>query len=102
MRAQMNINPESARQAEERFRAALENLDGALKDRRFLVGDRFSRADLTACALLRPLCAPGRTDQDLSAAMPDGVLALRNAQKSRLFFSWVRDVYATRRQARAV
>jgi glutathione S-transferase len=44
----MNINGESAKQAEERLRAALERLDSALDGRRFLVEDRFSRADLTA------------------------------------------------------
>jgi glutathione S-transferase len=50
----MNINPDSAKVAEERLLAALERLDNALQDRRFLVGNQFSRADLAACALLSP------------------------------------------------
>ena len=54
----MNINSDTARQAEERLRAALEKLDETLVGRRFLVDDRFSRADLTACALLRRSCMP--------------------------------------------
>jgi glutathione S-transferase len=43
MTALMNIRAESARQSEERLVAALDRLDAALKDRKFLVGDRFSR-----------------------------------------------------------
>ena len=52
-------NPKSA------LRAALEKLDEALVGRRFLVEDRFSRADLTACALLRRSCMPDETSVDI-------------------------------------
>jgi glutathione S-transferase len=98
---QMNIHAESAKQSEQRFVAAVAKLDSALKDRRFLVGDRFSRADLTACALLSPYCAPGKSDRELSAAFPAQVLALRDQHKTSRFFGWVRDMYAEHRHAGA-
>jgi glutathione S-transferase len=40
----MNINADSARQAEAQFLAALERVDEVLKGNDFLVEDRFSRA----------------------------------------------------------
>ena len=89
----MNIHAESARQSEERLLAALERLDGALKERRFLIGDRFSRADLTACALLSPFCAPGKSDAQVWVALPEYIRALRDRHKTRPFFGWVLDLY---------
>jgi glutathione S-transferase len=49
----MNINAQTAQQSEETLLAALEKLDAALSQRRFLVAGRFSRADLTACDWMR-------------------------------------------------
>jgi glutathione S-transferase len=86
----MKINADTARQAEERFRAALEKLDEALVGRRFLVDDRFSRADLTACALLRRSCIP----DDTAKKIPPAVLRLRDELKKRRLCQWVRNVYA--------
>ena len=99
MMQRMNIDAESAKQSEGRFVAALEKLDGALKERRFLVGNCFSRADLTACALLSPYCAPGKSDAEIYAALPVQVCALRDEHKTRRFFGWVLDIYRNYRQA---
>jgi glutathione S-transferase len=86
----MNINTDTARQAEERLRAALEKLDEALVGRRFLVDDRFSRADLTACALLRRSCMPDETSKEI----PPAVRKLRDELKNRRLCRWVQGVYA--------
>lgn len=96
MMQSMNINTESAKQAGERFLAAVDKLDHALTDRRFLVGDRFSRADLTACALLSPMVLP--TDKQASESFPEAVLGLRNQHRGRRYFGWVQNVYANYRQ----
>jgi len=95
MIALMNIHAGSAREAEDRLLCALDKLDDALKGRRFLVGDRFSRADLTACALLRRHCAVGQSDAEVGAAVPAAVLAMRDAHKARPFVAWVREIYRT-------
>lgn len=97
MRKYMHIDAESAVRSEQRFSRALVKLGDALKGRQFLVGDSFSRADLTACALLSPYCAPGKSDQELSFAFPPPVLAQRDAHKSSPVFAWVRDTYGTHR-----
>lgn len=94
----MNIYAESASQSEQRMLTAFDRLDGAVKDGRFLVGNSFSKADLTACALLSPLCAPGRSDQELSTAHPEEVCRLREKHRSRPFFEWVLETYRTHRQ----
>jgi len=93
----MNINTDTARQAEERLRAALEKLDEALVGRRFLVEDRFSRADLTACALLRRSCMPDETSKEI----PPAVRELRDELKNRRLCRWVQSVYACYRQPRS-
>jgi len=58
MRRAMRIYPEPAKKSEQRLEAALEKLEGTLKQRDFLVGNAFSRADLSAAALLSPLFTP--------------------------------------------
>jgi glutathione S-transferase len=98
MTALMNIHADSARQAQERLVAALDRLDDAVKDRPFLVGDRFSRADLTACALLRRHCAAGESSPENALAVPAPVYALRDAHKARPFARWVRGTYRSHRQ----
>jgi len=98
MTALMNIHAASARESEERLVAALDKLDGALKDRRFLVGDRFSRADLTVCSLLRRHCAVGGAS--MAPAVPAAIFALRDAHKARPFVTWVREIYRSHRQPR--
>ncbi len=92
----MSINAETAKDAERHLTAALDRLDAALKDRRFLVGDRFSRADLGACALLSPMVLP--TDKEAAELFPEAALALRNQHKGRRYFGWVRNIYDNYRQ----
>ncbi len=92
----MNMTAGNARQAEQRLRFALEGLDAALEGRRFLVGDSFSRADLTVCALLSPLCLPD--DDEARARFPAAVLRVRDELKDRCFYKWVRGVYEEQRQ----
>jgi len=86
----MNINAVTASQAETRLLAALDRLDAALNGRRFLIEDRFSRADLAACALLSPLCLPDDTE---ASRCPAAVFKLRSELKGRPFYSWVQSVY---------
>jgi len=95
MRERMGIDAATATRAEDRFRRALDDLDAALERKPFLVGESFSRADLTACALLEPLCAPGRARDELG--FPEAVLAVRDELSSRPFFAWVVETYATQR-----
>jgi len=89
----MDIHAGPARDSERRFTTACDRLDKALMRGPFLVGDRFSRADLTACALLSPLCRPGESESEVAMLYPAEVCALRKQLQQRRFYRWVLEVY---------
>lgn len=97
MTKMMNISAETASEAEQRFLLAFDRLDQALEGRPFLVGNRFSRADLSACALLWPLCRPGESESEAEALLPAPVCALRKQLQGRRFFRWVLEQYQEHR-----
>ncbi len=94
MRKLMHIDAAEAERSESRLRAALERLNGALRGPRYLVGGIFSRADLTACALLAPLCLPPAAVAD---ALPEPVARFRAEQEAAPFFAWVAEIYRRHR-----
>jgi len=93
----MNINAENASEAERRFQLAFDRLDNALERAPFLAGNRFSRADLTACALLWPMCRPGESESEVEALLCPTVSALRKQLQQRRFFQWVLERYQAHR-----
>jgi len=94
----MNINAESASSAERRFAAAFDRLDQALERGPFLAGNRFSRADLSACSLLWPLCRPGESESEVEALYAPAVCTLRKQLQHRRFYRWVLDCYREHRK----
>jgi glutathione S-transferase len=93
----MYINAENATQAERRYLLAFDRLDDALARAPFLAGNRFSRADLTACALLWPLCRPGESDSEVEALLCPTVCAQRKQLQQRRFYQWVLERYQEHR-----
>jgi glutathione S-transferase len=93
MTRMMHIDAESAADAERRFLLAFDRLDRALEQGPFLIGNRFSRADLTACALLWPLCRPGESESEVAAFLPPTVYARRKQLQQRRFYGWVIERY---------
>ena len=89
----MNINAENASSAERRFALAFDRLDQALERGPFLAGNSFSRADLSACALLWPLCRPDESESEVEALLPPTVCALRKQLQHRRFYGWVLERY---------
>ena len=89
----MNINAENASSAERRFALAFDRLDQALERGPYLVGNSFSRADMTACSLLWPLCRPGESEADVEALLSPTVCALRKQLQHRRFYGWVLERY---------
>lgn len=73
------IKPESAARDRARIDAGLERIDELLDGKRYLVGDAFSRADLTLAALTAPLVGPAEhsTRWPPPEAYPPEVAALR-------------------------
>ncbi len=97
MRRAMDIDAQSARRAQQRVEQALERLDGELRGRRFLVGDTFSRADLTAAALLAPLCQPPEMEYPWPDPLPGPLQGLRRRYRDETFFRWVLGLYRDHR-----
>lgn len=94
----MNIRPDAAQRSLERLEAAIARLDATLQQGPFLVGGRFSRADLTACALLAPLVGVGRSEEELEVVSPPAVQALRERHAGGRVCEWVRATYRDHRR----
>ncbi len=58
MRELMKINDATAQEAEQKISTALDNMVETLGDREFLVGETFTRADLSVASMLAPLFMP--------------------------------------------
>jgi glutathione S-transferase len=90
VRARLKITPESAQRSIELVRRIFRQVGERLGDgRRFLVGDRFSAADLTFAALAAPVLFPAGYRaayphlDEVPAAMRDEVLRLRDTEAGR-------------------
>ncbi len=91
----MDINENTAKDSERRLSDAVTRLDSELKDRKFLVGDSFTRADLTACALLEHLCKP---IDKFAEVFPGPFRALQQQYRDQPFFRWVNITYREQRR----
>ena len=97
MRAGYQINQRTAQIAMHVVAKAIEKLEAHLRDRPFLVGDSFSRADLAVCALLSPLVLPERGYLKQSALRAQPLLDYRMAHIHSPVFRWVNAIYNTYR-----
>ena len=67
----------------------------------YLVGERFSVADLTAAALFYPVVTPPEGPQILPADPPAGFVAFQESVSDRPGFKWVETMYARHREPAA-
>ena len=91
-RARADVNAASAAHGRERVLAALDRIEAEIQPSGFLVGDRFSVADLTAAALLYPLVVPPQFP-DRRLPLPVACVRYRNMLVHRPGFQWVADMY---------
>jgi glutathione S-transferase len=87
----------AAERARQRLLAALDRLEAELGDSDYLVGDRFTVADLTAAALFYPLVLPPEGPQVMETPAP-GWEAFRSPLKQRLGYRWVAEMYRRHRK----
>jgi glutathione S-transferase len=85
-----------AEHARAQILAALDRLEAELDGREYLVGERFTVADLTAAALFYPLVRPADGPQFIER-MPAPYEAFRASVSERPGYRWVQDVYARHR-----
>lgn len=87
MRAWMKINEQSAQESQQRIEAALDKINAHLNGRDFLVGDQFTRADLTAAALLAPLLMPEGYGLDWPDEVPERLREMIDKNADKLEFA---------------
>lgn len=96
----LQINAKRVDVARVRIRAALDWLDAQLADdRRFLVDDAFTVADITAASLLAPLACPAQHPVYGDPAYQVGMRAALQEWQGRPAIAWVRQLYASQRGA---
>jgi len=91
MRHFMKINPETAVLARSQLSSAINRLAQHYQDNQFLVGDQFSRADLTAASLLAPLSKQPKYGLNWPKELPDELNELMNEFASKT--EWVNRMY---------
>ncbi|GAB1263833.1 glutathione S-transferase family protein [Aurantivibrio infirmus] len=91
MRSYMEVNEESAAKSKQHIEKALKRLNEALVGKEFLVGTQFTRADLSAAALLAPLFMPAKYGLDWPEALPEPLQSEVTAMGPQL--QWAKDIY---------
>jgi len=101
VRLRYGINPEDAEASRKKTEAALDRVEAELQPSGYLVGDRFSVADLTAAALLFPLVRPPQAPYMVPPPLPASFERLREETSERPAFKWVEEMYRRHRGASA-
>ena len=94
----LRIDPDGADRARVRLRESLDRLEETRAGRPYLVGDRFSVADLTAAAVLAPVVVPPGMPYTLPEPTP-AFRALAVETNAHPAAGWVRDMYVHHRAA---
>jgi glutathione S-transferase len=96
MRIAMGIDAPRAERSRQTMEEALDRLEAEIGPSGYLVGDRFTVADLTAASLLAPLLMPQEFPYPFPKP-PDSVARLRAAYTSRPAFTWGAGMYRRHR-----
>ncbi len=99
-RRKLNITQASATRAHQRISEVMAWLEAQLADgRRFLVGNTFTVADITAASLLAPIACPSQHPVYGDPAYQAGMVAATAPFNGRPCLAWVRNLYDTQRGA---
>src|SRR2546427_13232314 len=93
MRKRMRIDEAGVEVSRKKTFAALDRLERELQPSGYLVGDRFSVADLTAAALFYPLVQPPEFPYPWRRPLPAWLAEYRAALAGRAAFQWVGEMY---------
>ncbi len=95
MRHFMKINDETAKEAKEKLVTAIEKLTKHYQQHNYLVADQFSRADLTAAALLAPITMQEEYGLDWPEELPSDLTDFIDDVSGDL--TWVNRLYKKHR-----
>jgi glutathione S-transferase len=94
----LSIHARAAQRAEQRIDEALRGLEAHLASgKRYLVGDQFSVADITAAALLAPMACPLEHKVYGEASFREHMASTNPLWQNRAGLDWVRSIYAQHR-----
>jgi glutathione S-transferase len=88
---------EKAERARTKVLASLDRLEAELGDGEYLVGDRFSVADLTAASLFYPLAQPDEGPMPANQEAAAGFEAFRQPLLERRGVQWVKEMFRRHR-----
>jgi glutathione S-transferase len=91
------INAATIEAAPRKVVAGLDRIAAELQPSGYLVGDRFSVADLTAAALLSPLVMPPEAPHPPPRPLPASLVEFRESLAQHPAFRWVGDIYRRHR-----
>lgn len=98
MMGAMDLGLEQGQASRQIVEGELDWFDGLLSDgRRYLVGDRFSRADITAASLLAPLALPAEHPTYGMLEVPPRARADLARWNERPGVAWIRKIYREHR-----
>jgi glutathione S-transferase len=97
LRLRYGISPEKAQKGRAKVEAAFDRLEREVQPSGYLVGDRFTVADLTAAALFFPLVRPPEAPHRIEGPLPDAMVEFRDASSTRRGFTWVEEIYRKHR-----
>jgi glutathione S-transferase len=90
------VSDDKAQEARQRTLAAFDRLESELGENQYLVGQRFTVADLTAAALFYPLVVP--PEGPVRMEVPRAVSELRDSLAERRGYQWVNEMFARHRR----
>lgn len=91
MREYMNIDANNAAKANNELLKVVDDLANHYADHEFMVGDSFTRADLTAAALLAPVAMPSKYGISWPDEIPERMLEFSSQFDGRL--GWLKAFY---------
>ena len=87
----MKLNESTAVEANKRLGQAIDKVYSRLQESEFLIGDRFTRADLTTAALLAPLCKTKKYGLAWPQSFPEPLGKVTAPYANKI--AWVNAVY---------
>lgn len=97
MRRYMKINDETTQKSLAILDSSINRSHAHMKERKYFVGDSFSRADVAMASLLAPLCRPEGYGLNWPDVYPEPLAGIIAGYAPQL--TWVNDLYSGHRQA---
>ena len=101
MSANMGLDEDSIERARSRLLGHFLHLESEVGPSGYMVGDRFTIADLAAAAVMTAIIRPSQFSYPLPEPWPPELVHLREEYSRRPGFQWVLDIYARHRGASA-